>query len=139
MDIFATVVVPVVVSFLGVLFGAHIAGRWQMRADAMSRFMQCRLDAYAALEDALKDFNVQISNADAREMHRAINSAELVASDKTYALLQELHQYISAADRVRLPSVHDFNQVRRALMHSMRDDIYSYPKLRERRHHTDGA
>lgn len=77
MDIFATVVVPVVVSFLGVLFGAHIAGRWQMRADAMSRFMQCRLDAYAALEDALKDFNVQISNADAREMHRAINSAEL--------------------------------------------------------------
>lgn len=136
MSVFVTAVLPVVASFLGVLFGAAIAGHWQLRNSAMSHFLQSRLSAYAALEAVLKDFNVQIGSDSAREIFRAINAAELVASDKTYALLQELQQHISAAERSRLPSVRDFYGVRVELMRSMRDDIYSYPKIREKRHHT---
>ena len=93
----------------------------------MTAFVQARLTAYGELEAALRGVNVKLENPTAREIFAAINAAFLVASPETFELLNHLNQMIIIASRIGLPSTDEFYKLRRTLMESMRNDIFSYP------------
>lgn len=114
-------------SLVGVLVGARLAGKWQMQSTAMTAFVQARLTAYGELEAALRGVNAKLENQTAREIFAAINAAFLVASPETFELLSRLNQMIIVANRIGLPSTDEFYKLRRTLIESMRNDIFSYP------------
>ena len=114
-------------SLVGVLVGARLAGKWQMQSTAMTAFVQARLTAYGELEAALKDIDVKIEHQTARKIFAAINAAYLVASPGTFELLKQLNSMIRIADRSTMPSTDEFYNLRRTLIVSMRNDIFSYP------------
>lgn len=114
-------------SLVGVLVGARLAGKWQMQSTAMTAFVQARLTAYGELEAALRGVNVKLGNQTSREIFAAINAAFLVASPETFELLSHLNQMIIVANRIGLPSTDEFYKLRRTLIESMRNDIFSYP------------
>lgn len=119
--------IPAALSFVGVLAGAKLAGKWQMQSTAMTAFVQARLTAYGELEAALRGVNVKLGNQTSREIFAAINAAFLVASPETFELLSHLNQMIIVANRIGLPSTDEFYKLRRTLIESMRNDIFSYP------------
>ena len=119
--------IPAALSFVGVLVGAKLAGKWQMQSTAMTAFVQARLTAYGELEAALKDVDVKIEHPTARKISAAINAAYLVASPGTFELLKQLNLIIRIADGSTIPSPEEFHRLRRTLTESMRNDIFSYP------------
>lgn len=60
--------IPAALSFVGVLAGAKLAGKWQMQSTAMTAFVQARLTAYGELEAALRGVNVKLGNQTSREI-----------------------------------------------------------------------
>nr|DAL30230.1 MAG TPA_asm: hypothetical protein [Caudoviricetes sp.] len=114
-------------SLVGVLVGARLAGKWQMQSTAMTAFVQARLTAYGELEAALKDIDVKIEHQTSRKIFAAINAAYLVASPETFELLKQLNLIIRITDRSTMPSTEEFYRLRRTLIESMRNDIFSYP------------
>lgn len=114
-------------SLVGVLVGARLAGKWQMQSTAMTAFVQARLTAYGELEAALKDIDVKIEHQTSRKIFAAINAAYLVASPETFELLKQLNLIIRITDRSTMPSTDEFYRLRRTLIESMRNDIFSYP------------
>ena len=119
--------IPAALSFVGVLVGAKLAGKWQMQSTAMTAFVQARLTAYGELEAALKDIDVKIEHQTSRKIFAAINAAYLVASPETFELLKQLNLIIRITDRSTMPSTEEFYRLRRTLIESMRNDIFSYP------------
>lgn len=114
-------------SLVGVLVGARLAGKWQMQSTAMTAFVQARLTAYGELEAALKDIDIKIEHQTSRKIFAAINAAYLVASPETFELLKQLNLIIRITDRSTMPSTEEFYRLRRTLIESMRNDIFSYP------------
>lgn len=132
MDVGINIVVPAASALIGALAGALISGRMQVQSAAMAAFIPARLEAYRALESAIKAAGQGLAPAVAREIYEAINTAALVASDETLSLLHELTDMIRMA-QTPLPLNHqDFFNLRKRLAAAMRKDLLSFPVPRSR-------
>lgn len=132
MDIWWSVVIPAAAAVLGACVGAIITGLIQVQATAMTAFIPARLEAYRALEAAMRNAAQGVSPAVAVNLYEAINSATLVASKNTLALLAELNEMVRAAEKMNPIDTDKFFALRQRLQSAMREDLFSYPVPRPR-------
>lgn len=126
------VLVPAAAAIFGAIVGGVTAGLLQIRSTAMSAFIPARLDAYRAVEAALRNAASCAAPASAfRDVYEAVNAAMLVASGKTLPLLSELNEIVRAKENFQQINQAEFFDLRKRLLLSMREDLFTYPVPRK--------
>lgn len=133
MSVWLNVIVPLASAILGAILGAVITGQKQVQSTAMAAFVPARLEAYKALEAAIRNFAPNMRPDEAGKVYEALNAAELVASPKTLNLLKTLNEMIRTAEVEHSVNQNDFFALRCKLILAMRDDLFSYPVPKSRR------
>lgn len=133
MSVWLNVVVPLASAILGAILGAVITGQKQVQSTAMAAFVPARLEAYKALEAAIRNFAPNMRPDEAGTVYEAVNAAALVASPETLALLGSLNEMIRTAETEHSLNQNAFLSLRHKLILSMRDDLFSYPVPKSRR------
>lgn len=126
------VLIPAAAAIFGAIVGGVTAGLLQIRSTAMSAFIPARLDAYRAVEAALRNAASCASPASAfRDIYEAVNAAMLVASGETLPLLGELNEIVRAKENFQQINQTEFFDLRKRLLLSMREDLFTYPVPRK--------
>lgn len=120
------VILPAALSFIGAILGTVISGKRQIQTSAIAAFIPARLEAYRDLEQSLESISSGVSPERARVIYSQINSAMLVASDKTQQCLINLNTLVRLAERGEPVEVL-FADEHKKLIDSMRRDLFKYP------------
>lgn len=126
---FAGVVIGAIIGFLGPVLTTRLSIRAQMDTAALNTFLTARINAYRDCEIALEAWSNEPTDENAAAFYRASNAAALVASDMTIQNFSPLTDMIAEypGNGGETFNYIAFQKQHLILLHSMRQDLLSYP------------
>ena len=127
-------IVTAAATLLATWIGASIALKSQQRQQAMAIFVKARLEAYSALENALKDAALGVSPASAAAVFSAANAALLVASPSTADAVTCVANHVYEAKQGNPIVSAEYQIAHLQMIRAMREDLQSFPVPSPRSH-----